>query len=278
VPAERNRDNRLHFDQDATVASQPNAPAADKNLTSKQNMKTSMKIETARKTPPFGGVEHESIASGIRTRKSPRWHRLRSGVKVAMTACMAVCIAFIATGCGNMNSSPVVPAEAYKSKPNSTLAAGDEINVAYSGAPEMNSKQKIQANGKVSLPMVGDVSAAGRSITSFQSTLTSLYQSHLQDPTVIVSVEEAAAGVYVSGEVLRPGKIPLDRPMTALEAVMEAGGFTKFANPKQVIVVRNQSGKNQRYVLNMNDALYGSDSSPFYLRAYDVVYVKQSNW
>jgi len=177
-----------------------------------------------------------------------------------------------------MNPAPPVPAEAYRSKPNATLAAGDEINVAFSGAPELNVKQKIQSNGKVSLPTIGDVNAAGKSLTSFQAALTALYQPHLQDPTVIVSVESAASGVYVSGEVLRPGKIPLDRPMTALEAVMEAGGFTKFANPKQVIVVRNQGGKNQHYVLNMNDDLYGADSSPFYVRTYDVIYVKQSNW
>ena len=95
---------------------------------------------------------------------------------------------------------------------------------------------------------------------------------------MVVSLAGAAAGVYVSGEVLRPGKIPLDRPMTALEAVMEAGGFTKFANPKQVFIVRNQGGKSQRYVLNMNQALYGTESIPFYVRAYDVIYVKQSNW
>ena len=111
-----------------------------------------------------------------------------------------------------------------------------------------------------------------------KSELTELYQHYLQDSTVIISIEAAAAGVYVSGEVLRPGKIPLDRPMTALEAVMECGGFTKFANPKKVIVVRNIGGKNQRYVLNMNEALYGSDSSSFYVRTYDVIYVRQSNW
>jgi polysaccharide export outer membrane protein len=171
-----------------------------------------------------------------------------------------------------------VPAEAYRSAPNATLAAGDEINVTFSGAPEMNVKQKIQTNGKVSLPVVGDVGAAGKSITSFQSQLTGLYQPHLQDSNVIVSRENAASGVYVSGEVLRPGKILLDRPMTALEAVMEAGGFTKAANPKQVFVVRNLDGKNQRYVLNMNDALSGNQSSPFYMRSFDVIYVKQSNW
>lgn len=202
------------------------------------------------------------------------WHRFQS-VFVGM---LCLVTAIVSTGCGGSNSAPPVPSEAYRSKPSSTLAAGDEIRVNFSGAPELNVKQKIQANGRVSLPTIGDVNAAGKSITGFQAELTSLYAPHLQDPTVIVSLETAASGVYLSGEVLRPGKIPLDRPMSVLEAVMEAGGFTKFANPKKVIVVRNVNGKNQRYVLNLKEALYGVDSSPFYVRTYDVIYVSQSAW
>jgi polysaccharide export outer membrane protein len=203
---------------------------------------------------------------------------LRQRLAAGLICMSALFAAFASIGCGNMNPPPVVPAEAYVSKPSGNLAAGDEISVSFSGAPELNTKQKIQPNGKVSLPTVGDVSAAGRTINGLQESLTSLYQPHLQDPTVVVSLESAAAGVYLSGEVLRPGKVALDRPMTALEAIMEAGGFTKFANPKQVIVVRNQKGKQQRYVLNMNDALTGMESSPFYVRPYDVIYVKQSAW
>lgn len=202
------------------------------------------------------------------------WQRLTAGV-ICMSAMIA---AFVTVGCADLTPPPPVPAEAYVSKPSGNLAAGDEISVSFSGAPELNTKQKIQPNGKVSLPTVGDVTAAGRSINSFQSTLTSLYQPHLQDPTVVVALETAAAGVYLSGEVLRPGKIPLDRPMTALEAVMEAGGFTKFANPKQVIVMRKQDGRNKRYVLNLNDAISGAESGLFYLRPYDMIYVKQSAW
>jgi polysaccharide export outer membrane protein len=205
-----------------------------------------------------------------------------SGLRQRLAAgmiCLAAMLAVFATvGCEDMNPAPVVPTEAYVSKPSGNLAAGDEISVSFSGAPELNTKQKIAPNGKVSLPTIGDVSAAGRSINSFQAQLTSLYQPHLQDPTVVVSLVSASAGVYVSGEVLRPGKVPLDRPMTALEAVMEAGGFTKFANPKQVYVVRKIGGKNQRYVLNMNDTLTGMESSPFYVRPFDVIYVKQSVW
>lgn len=199
---------------------------------------------------------------------------LVAGAIFTSTLCAALCC----VGCADMSTMAAVPAEAYASKPSGNLAAGDEISVSFSGAPELNTKQKIQPNGRVSLPTVGDVSAAGKSINNLQQSLTSLYQVHLQDPTVVVSLESAAAGVYLSGEVLRPGKIPLDRPMTALEAIMEAGGFTKFANPKQVVVVRNQHGKQQRYVLNINDTLSGMQSSPFYLRPYDVIYVKQSVW
>jgi polysaccharide export outer membrane protein len=206
-----------------------------------------------------------------------RANRIWSRVQAGLVGVLSLVMVFVSTNCGN-NSAPPVPVEVSRSRPNATLAAGDEIAVSFSGAPELNVKQKIQANGRVSLPTIGDVTAAGKSITGFQAELTSRYQAHLQDPTVIVSLATAAAGVYVSGEVLRPGKIPLDRPMTALEAVMEAGGFTKFANPKQVIVVRNQGGSNQRYVLNMNDALAGLESKPFYVRTYDVIYVKQSNW
>ena len=53
--------------------------------------------------------------------------------------------------------------------------------------------------------------------------------------------------------------------MTAFEAIMEAGGFSKFANPKQVVVVRNNNGKSERYALNMSDTLSGVSSSSFYL-------------
>lgn len=208
--------------------------------------------------------------------KAGSW--IRHQLVTAMICVSALFAAFATVGCEDMNPAPPVPSEAYASKPSGNLAPGDEISVTFSGAPELNTKQKIQPNGKVSLPTVGDVSASGRSINSLQSTLTSLYQPHLQDPTVVVSLETASAGVYVSGEVLRAGKIPLDRPMTALEAVMEAGGFTKFANPKQVIVIRKQGGRQQRYVLNMNDALAGYESSPFYVRPFDVIYVKQSVW
>ena len=105
-----------------------------------------------------------------------------------------------------------------------------------------------------------------------------MYETHLNDSTVFVSLEEPAATVYVSGEVGAPGKVPLDRSITALEAVMEVGGFSKLANPAKVYVIRTEGGKQKRYVLNLADPLSGNETQAFYLRAYDVVFVERSNW
>lgn len=211
-------------------------------------------------------------------RPAAGWQRLFQSMTKALAATMALMLAMSFTGCEGPESYTPIPAEAYSPRPTGTLAAGDVLNISFPGAPELNTTQKIQANGKVSLPTIGSVTAQGKSIASLQSQLTSSYSSHLQNPAVLVAVETAASGVYVTGEVMKPGKVPLDRPMTVLEAIGECGGFTKFANPKQVVVVRNQGGKSQRYALNVADTLSGANQSSFYLRPYDTVLVKQSRW
>jgi polysaccharide export outer membrane protein len=219
---------------------------------------------------PVGNPRRANPASG--------WLRLRNGILTTLTAATALVLVLASSSCESPESYTPIPAEALNSRPAGTLAAGDVIRLSYPGAPELNTTQKIMANGKVNLPTVGDVSAQGNSVASFQSQLTALYQPHLQNPTVLVSVEEIAACVYVSGEVTKPGKVSLDRPLTAFDAIMEAGGFSKLANPKQVVVVRTKDGKSERYVLNLGDTLSGASSSSFYLRPYDTVYVKQSRW
>ena len=182
------------------------------------------------------------------------------------------------TSCGSSAAIYEIPPTAFVATPSSSLAVGDVLRFSYAGAPEFNQSQKIQPDGQVSLPTVGNVKAAGRTISSLQASLTSLYGAHLNDPTVLVAVEKPAAAVYISGEVNNPGKVELDRHLTAFEAVMEAGGFSKLANPKQVFVIRNQGGKQKRYTLNLNDTLAGYETQPFYLRPFDVLYVKRSNW
>ncbi|MEK7954413.1 polysaccharide biosynthesis/export family protein [Luteolibacter soli] len=211
-------------------------------------------------------------------RPAAGWQRLFHGMTKALAATMALVLALSFTGCESSESYTPIPAEAYSPRPSGTLAAGDVLNISFPGAPELNTTQKIQADGKVSLPTIGSVTAKGKSISSLQSQLTGMYTEHLQNPAVLVAVETAASGVYVTGEVVKPGKVALDRPMTVLEAIGECGGFTKFANPKQVVVVRNQGGQTHRYALNVADTISGANNASFYLRPFDTVLVKQSRW
>lgn len=223
-------------------------------------MKPNIKRQTPRLTPHARPVR-ECLS------------RIRSGAGL-LAGLMALAVA----ACAPTEAPTPIPESAMRPDPGGTLSPGDEIQVSYPGAAEMNTTTKIQTTGRVSLPVIGEVNASGRSVAGLQSALTSMYADHLQDPQVIVTMVKPAASIYVTGEVLEPGKIPMERSLTALEATMEAGGFTKLANPKQVYVVRNADGKHERYVLNLSAALSGASQQPFYLRPYDVVYVGQSRW
>jgi len=93
----------------------------------------------------------------------------------------------------------------------------------------------------------------------------------LFSPSLALSI-----AMVVSGAVLRPGKILAERPISALEAVMEAGGFDPAkANPKAVTVIRNEDGQLRHFILNLKDVLEGRSTKSFYLRPSDVVHVPE---
>jgi polysaccharide export outer membrane protein len=93
---------------------------------------------------------------------------------------------------------------------------------------------------------------------------------------ITVSVISNAAAVYVTGAVLRPGRIPLERPLTVLDAVMEAGGVDNTrAKLSSVTVLRVENGQRVSRRVNLKHALEGRDASLFYLKPFDTVYVPE---
>ena len=97
-----------------------------------------------------------------------------------------------------------------------------------------------------------------------QTELSRIYKPQIKDDVVTVKLLTSADSVYISGAVVRPGKIPMERPMTVLEAIMEAGGFDpNRANLSAVIVLRLENGKQKSHILNLRRALRGQDEEPF---------------
>ncbi|MGA9449921.1 MAG: polysaccharide biosynthesis/export family protein, partial [Verrucomicrobiia bacterium] len=106
-----------------------------------------------------------------------------------------------------------------------TLREGDILKISFPGSPNLNSIQQIRSDGKINLPLIGEVNAAGLTTEELQKKLMDSYASQLSPDEVTVEVQSSSFPVYVTGAVLRPGKISSDHPITALEAIMEAGGF-----------------------------------------------------
>jgi polysaccharide export outer membrane protein len=154
------------------------------------------------------------------------------------------------------------------------LAVGDTVKVSFTSAPELNVTQKIETDGKISLPLVGEVSAVGKSTGQLQQELTQLYKAQLQNSEVIVTLENVAIPVVVSGEVQKPGKIVFERPATVLEAVMEAGGFTAYGDPKRVSLIRQINGVQHMQIVDLSKVLRGQPSTVMYVSPGDVIYVR----
>ena len=160
--------------------------------------------------------------------------------------------------------------------PSTTLREGDVIKLTFPTASNLDTQLQIRRDGKVALPIVGEVQAAGLEPVDLERRLMELYSTELVSGEVFVSVVSSSYPIFVTGAVVRPGKIEADRPMTALEAIMEAGGFemTK-ANGEQVVIVRHGEKGVRNFTLNLREVLEGRSRETFYLQPSDIVYVPE---
>jgi polysaccharide export outer membrane protein len=159
-----------------------------------------------------------------------------------------------------------------------TLAAGDVVDVRFFYTPELNVTQAIRPDGRISLQLIGEVMAQGKSPEELRAELLTLYQPHLKEPDVAVIVQSFYhRRVFVGGQVQRPGAIPLPGQLTALSAIVEAGGFLlPYAEVGSVVILRRRGEVNYGYCINLKPALKGGEVRPFYLEPEDVVYVPQT--
>jgi protein involved in polysaccharide export with SLBB domain len=176
-------------------------------------------------------------------------------------------------GCSN---PPVVPFPGALTGQNVVaLSYGDVVKVTFTGAPELNQSQKVGTDGKISLPLIGAVTAAGKSLFQLQTELSNLYKTQLQNNEVIVTLETRALPVVVSGAVQKPGKVTFERPATILEAIMEAGGFTPEANLKKVSLIRIVNGRHYSKIFDMRPVLQGQATQAVYVSSGDVIFVPE---
>lgn len=157
---------------------------------------------------------------------------------------------------------------------------GDSVDVTVHSAPELSRTALIGPDGRVSLPLLGNVMIAAKTDYEIANTLADAYaRDVLVSP--IIEVRRAALGpqnIIVGGEVNAPGLVELTGPVGALEAVMMAGGFQNTAARGDVVVLRRQPGGGlMMRTVNLHDALRGrSGADNIQIRRHDIIFVPRS--
>jgi polysaccharide export outer membrane protein len=199
------------------------------------------------------------------------WRLIENGQRLPLVAIGAAFLLLVCSSCQTEQSAPF-PEQRTASGP-IILTPGDVIKLTFPATPDLNQTQKIQADGKVNLSLVGEVTAAGKTLTDFQNELKRLYSAQLKYADIVVTLESAVIQVVVSGAVAKPAKLAFDRPTTVFQAIMEAGGLSEYGSFKNVHVIRIIGGKQHTQILDLRPTLSGQVTQPFYVKDGDVVYV-----
>ena len=169
-------------------------------------------------------------------------------------------------------SNPATPATtdmAYRIGPQ------DVVQIDVWKEPEITRTIPVRPDGKISLPLLNDVQASGLTAMQLAGVIRDGLTKYLTNPQVTVTVTQInSRRVFITGEVSRAGAIPLLPNMTALQALSSAGGFTQFARPKNIYILRVVEGKQVKYPFNYKEVVKGKyEEQNILLQPGDVIVV-----
>src|SRR6202167_5403248 len=159
--------------------------------------------------------------------------------------------------------------------PNYIIGAQDVLDISVWKEPEISRTVPVRPDGKISLPLLNDVQAAGLTPAQLGNQITASLKKYVTNPQVTVIVTAInSQRIYVLGEVTRPGAFPLLPGTTVLRGLSSAGGFTQFAKMKAIYVLRLENGKQVKYPFNYKDVVGGKHpEQDILLKAGDTIVV-----
>jgi len=138
------------------------------------------------------------------------------------------------------------------------IGADDVLDVNVWKEQELTRTLQVRPDGKISMPLLGDVQAAGMTPGQLAQNVSERLKKFLTAPQVTVILTQInSQRVYVIGEVTRPGAYPVLPGMTVLQAIYSAGGLTQFANSKKIFVMRNENHIQTKYPFSYKEVLDG---------------------
>jgi polysaccharide export outer membrane protein len=189
----------------------------------------------------------------------------RSFAGLILTASLILGLAASAIRGASQNSDATTSARSSSTNPTTTdpdykIGPQDMLRVDVWKEPDISRIVPVRPDGKITLPLVNDVQAAGLTTTQLAAKIAEGLKKYITSPQVTVGVTEInSRRIFVNGEVARAGAFPLLPNMTVLQALSSAGGFTQFAREKKIYILRMENGKQVKYPFNYKEAVSGKN-------------------
>jgi len=157
---------------------------------------------------------------------------------------------------------------------NYVIGPSDVLNVTVWKEPTLSGSVLVRLDGKISLPLIGDVTAAGMTPLQLADQITIKLKKYIQEPNVsVVLTQSNSKKVYLLGEVSKKGPIDWAPGMTLLQAIANAGGLTDFANKGKIYILRVEDGNQQKIPVRYKEALKGDSEANVVLKSGDTIVV-----
>lgn len=155
-----------------------------------------------------------------------------------------------------------------------TIGPEDVLNIYVWKEESLTKTVPVRIDGKISLPLVDDIQAAGLTPLKLKDVITQKLKSYIDNPTVTVTVIEANSyRIYVSGEVKNPGIMRIRSQTTLLKTIIAVGGFTEWANKRKILIITREGGQEKRIIANYNKIVDG-DVPDIVINPGDTIIVK----
>jgi polysaccharide export outer membrane protein len=185
---------------------------------------------------------------------------VRSGLTLAL-----VCAAAIGAGAQQGSTIPTTPSRANGAKaaatpsalpPGYLIGAADVLSIVFWKDNDMSATVVVRPDGKISIPLLNEVQAAGRTPEQLRAALVEAAGKYLEDPNATVLVKEIhSRNAFITGNVMKPGAYPVESDMNVLQLIALAGGLLEYSDAKHILVIRVENGLRQDHKFNYQDVV-----------------------
>jgi polysaccharide export outer membrane protein len=174
----------------------------------------------------------------------------------------------------NTVKAPLPPQVISQAGPEYRLGPEDQIRISVWENAQLTLDLVVRPDGKISMPLIQDVTAEGQTAAELATQIQQKLTAFIKEPQVSVIVLQInAPKFYVIGNVVRPGTYPLRGETSVLQALSLAGGFTQFASPRSIKLIRNTNGKQEVRKVNYNNLIDEGGEGNFLLKSGDTIVV-----